>query len=53
MKVIVKSSWTNPTNGRILPNGTILNINPIYFNPAFVEEVKEEVKETKKTKKDK
>lgn len=51
MKVIVKSSWTNPDNGRILPIGTILNINPIFLNSAYVEEVKEEQTKEKKTKK--
>jgi len=48
MKVIVKSSWTNPENGRILPIGTKLSINPLHFNSAYVEEEK-----PKKTKKDK
>lgn len=50
MKVIVKSSWANPENGRILPIGTKLSINPLHFNPAYVEEEKEETKKTKKDK---
>jgi hypothetical protein len=26
--------------GKIYPNGTELDIDPMYFNPAFLEEVK-------------
>ena len=48
MKVKVISSWTHPIKGKILPNGTELEIDKMYFNPAFLEEIK-----TKKTKKDK
>lgn len=51
MKVIVTSSWTNPENGRIMPIGTKLNIKPIHFNSAFVEEVQQEEIKTKKSKK--
>jgi hypothetical protein len=40
MKVRVISSWTHPIKGKILPNGTELDIDSKYFNPAFLEEVK-------------
>lgn len=51
---MVISSWCNPVNGRIIPNGTILDIEPRFFNASHLEEVKEEEpKKEKKTKKNK
>lgn len=48
MKVEVVRSWTHPVEGRTYPNGTKLEIDPKWFNPAFLKEVKK-VK-TKKVK---
>ena len=46
MKVKVISSWMHPIKGKILPIGTELDIDAVYFNPAFLEK-----KTTKKSKK--
>lgn len=39
MKVKVISSWTNPINGVILPNGTELEIDNKFFNSDYLEEI--------------
>ncbi len=49
MKVEVLSSWTHPESGKIIPNGTILEIDKRFYTPAFLKEVKR----TKKTQKNK
>lgn len=46
IKVVVSSSWTHPISGKILPNGTELEIDEGYFNPSFLTK-----KTTKKAKK--
>ena len=46
MKVKLKSSWTHP-KGKILPEGTEIEIDAMYFNAAYHEEVKPKTK-TKK-----
>lgn len=47
MKVKIKSSWTNPINGRILSAGTIIEIDEKWYT----EDYHEKVKATKKSKK--
>jgi hypothetical protein len=49
MKVKLKSSWTNPINGRTLKEGTTLDLDARFFNKDYHEEVKK-VKTPKKDK---
>ena len=40
MKVKIISSWMHPIQGKIYPNGSILEIDKMYFSKTFHEEVK-------------
>jgi hypothetical protein len=50
MKVKLKSSWTNPINGKILPENSVIDIDKGFFNKAYHEEVIKKVKTPKKDK---
>jgi len=40
MKVILKSSWTHPQQGKTYPAGTELDINDVFFNKDYHEKKK-------------
>lgn len=40
MKVEITRSWTHPVKGKILSEGTKLELEDRFYNPAFMKQVK-------------